>query len=170
MKKIVYFLIIILILIMIFLIFYKSKKIIFDDHTIFNMWDEYVINPEKDESIQIDIFKKVSNGNKVHGKIAPGSYGSFIIKLIRPENSKIDIQIKDMTSKPQNLMFILDNREFYSMEEMQEELKEKFLTEDSIKIDWKWQYETSQKGDIEDTKSGENPQSYIFEINAMIEE
>lgn len=170
MKKLIYFLIIIFILIMIFLIFYKSKKSIFDDHTIFNMWEEYVINPEKDESIQIDIFKKVSNGNKVHGKIAPGSYGSFIVKLIRPENSKIDIQIKDMTNKPENLMFILDNREFYSMEEMQEALKEKFLTEDRVTINWKWQYEISQEGDIEDTKSGENAQSYIFEINAIIEE
>ena len=170
MKKIVYFLIIILILIIIFLIFYQSKKIIFDDHTIFNMWDEYVINPEKNKSVQIDIFKKVSNGNKVHGKIAPGSYGCFVIKLIRPQDSKIDIKIKDITPKPKNLIFILNNREFHSIEEMQEELKEKFLTKDSIKIDWKWKYETSQEGDIEDTRSGEHAQSYIFEINAIVED
>ena len=169
MKKI-FFLIIIFILIIIFLIFYKSKKIIFDDYTIFNMWDEYVINPEKDETIQIDIFKKISNGNKTHNKIAPGSYGYFIIRLIRPQDSKIDIKINDITTKPENLIFILDKNEFNSIEEMQEKLKEKFLTEESVQINWRWKYETSQEGDIEDTKSGENAQSYIFEIHAIIEE
>ena len=169
MKKILYLFIIILILIIISLIFYKSKKIIFSEHIIFNMWNEYVINPEKDKSIQIDVFKRVSNGNKIHGKIAPGSYGDFTIKLIKPQDSKIDIKINDITTKPKNLIFILDNNEFNSIEEMQKELKEKFLTEDSIKINWKWKYETSEEGDMEDTKSGENMKSYIFEIKAILE-
>lgn len=169
MKKRLYFLIIILILIIIFIIFYKSKKMIFEEHTIFNMWNEYVINPKKDKSIQIDIFKNISNGNKIHEKIAPGSYGDFSIRLIRPQNSKIDIKIKDITSKPNNLIFILDNNEFYSIEEMQEKLKEKLLTEESTKIKWIWKYETSKEGDIEDTKSGEIAQSYIFEINAILD-
>lgn len=170
MKKIIYFLIMIFILIVIFLIFYKSKKIIFDDHTIFNMWDEYVINPEKDKSVKIDIFKKVSNGNKVHGKIAPGSYGSFTIRLIKPQNSKVDIQVKDITNKPKNLIFILDNKKFASIGKMQEELKEKLLTQDRVEVNWNWQYETTQEADIEDTKSGEKAQSYIFEIIAIVEE
>ena len=134
------------------------------------MWDEYVIYPEESKSVQIDIFRKISNGNKVHGKIAPGSYGSFVIKLIKPQEAIVEIQVKDITTKPKNLVFFLEGQEFYSMEAMQKELQEKFLTKEKVKIDWKWKYETSTEGDIEDTQSGKNAQSYLFEVKAIIEE
>lgn len=170
MKKILYIFIIILVLIIIFLNFYKSKKNILEDHTIFNMWDEYVINPEKNETVQIDIFKKINDGNKVRNKIAPGSTGSFIIKLIRPKKSSFDLEIRDITYKPKNLIFILEDKKFNSMEEMQEDLKQKFLTNNNVIINWQWKYENNEEDDIEDTKDGKKAKSYIFEMNAIIEE
>ena len=176
MKKIGYILIVlILILILIILQIYKYKENNSDDIMIFGLWNdigdknEYVINPQNHTTVQIDVFKTINNATKVYKKIATGSFGSFVIKLTRPIQSNYEIEIKDVTTKPKNLVFIIDGKKYYFAKEMEEKINEKFASANKIKINWEWKYESSQEEDIEDTKDGENAQRYIFEIKAVIE-
>ena len=89
MKKRIYLSIIILILIFIILSFFNSKKQIFDDIAIFNLWSdsddyEFKINPQEEPSLEIDVFQTGRKNKKYNKKIAPGSRGSFVIKLTKP--------------------------------------------------------------------------------------
>ena len=100
MKKIGYILIVlILILILIILQIYKYKENNSDDIMIFGLWNdigdknEYVINPQNHTTVQIDVFKTINNATKVYKKIAPGSFGSFVIKLTRPIQSNYEITL-----------------------------------------------------------------------------
>ena len=174
-KKAVFILIIILILIFIFLSFYKSKKNIFDDITIFSLWNgigdknEYVINPEKRENIKIDVFKTVEKGTEIYKKIAPGSHGKFTIKLTKPIEANSDVVLKELSNKPQNLIFTLNQKQYDSIEKMQQEINEIFKIQDEVTIYWEWPYELDTENDIQDTKEGEKAERYLFEVNAIIE-
>lgn len=194
MKKKIYIIIIILILIFIILNFYKSNKNIINDIMIFDLWEDigiktnkennqntYVINPVKQDNIQIDVYKTIQNsyevkevtdnlqGNKIYKKIAPGSYGNFLIKLERPFNSKCNIIVNDLNSKPENLVFILDNKQYNSIKEMQNKLNEIFQVENAVLIQWEWKYENTQENNLQDTYDGENVENYKFEVKAIIE-
>ena len=168
MKKVKYFLIIMLILIIIFLIFYKTPSNIFEDITIFSLWNEneYVINAKSNDKIQINVFNQINNQNK---KIAPGSSGNFKIKLIKPDETSCTVNIKEITSKPKNLIFMLDGKKYNSITEMQEAINQKLEKMDYVKINWEWEYDISQEDDLEDTEDGEKAQKYIFEVEAIIE-
>lgn len=173
-KKKMYILVLIILILILIINLIKLKKNIFNDIMIFGLWNEI---GEKNEyeitsknSIQIDVFSSIYNGNRINKKIAPGSYGKFTIKFERPEKYKFKIKIKEKTRKPQNLVFILDNKKYNNIAEMQEEINNKFLNTEKITIKWEWIYDVNEKEDIEDTKDGENAQKYIFEIEAIIEE
>ena len=127
MNKKVYILIIILILIIIILNIYKSNKKISDDITIFSLWNnivdqEYQINPQNSYETKIDIFQTISNKNGGNKKIAPGSFGKFKIKITKPLDSKCEIQLKNITAKPHNLIYSIGKQQYYSIEKLQEEL------------------------------------------------
>lgn len=176
MKKKIYILIIILILIFIILNIYKSKDIVFDDISIFSLWNdlgenqEYKINPEKQESIEINVFQTVKNSVGIHKKVAPGSFGEFTIKLIKPKEAEYKIKLKDITDKPQNLVFILNGNKYESITEMENKLNIIFQTNNIATIKWEWKYENDEYGNMKDTEDGEKAQKYIFEIKAIIEE
>ena len=174
-RKKVFILIMILILIFIILSFYKSKKNIFDDITIFSLWsevgneNEYVINPEERKNIKIDVLKTVDKGTDIYRKIAPGSHGKFTIKLTKPIGSNADVILKELSNKPQNLIFMLDKKQYNSIEKMQTEINEIFKTKNEVTIYWQWPYELDTENDVQDTKEGQKAERYLFEINAIIE-
>lgn len=174
-RKNIVLIIMILILLFILFKFYKSHINIYDDIMIFSLWEndgmakEYIINPIKEQTVQIDIFQTIYNSNKIHKKIAPGSYGSFVIKLMRPINSNCKIEVIDTMSKPQNLVFELDGQEFETLKDMEQKLNEKFAVQNIITINWEWKYENNEEGDKEDTRDGENIKKYVFEIKAIVE-
>ena len=175
MKKRIYLSIIILILIFIILSFFNSKKQIFDDIAIFNLWSdsddyEFKINPQEEPSLEIDVFQTGRKNKKYNKKIAPGSRGSFVIKLTKPLNAEYEISLKNITNKPQNLVFILDNRVYNSVEELQDKLNIIFQNQNTATIKWNWNYENNYTGNIIDTKDGEIAQKYIFEVKALIKE
>ena len=66
-------------------------------------------------------------------------------------------------------MFILDGKKFSSLEKIQENINQKFQNQDKITINWIWQYEESQEGNIQDTIDGQKAFKYIFEIKAIIQ-
>lgn len=170
-KKRIFILIIILILIFIILNLFKSKEDIFDDIMIFSLWrsignkNEYIINPQKRETIELNLF----NTSDIYRKIAPGNEGQFILRLIRPKESNFKIYIKGNSAKPQNLLFILDDEIYYNIEDMQEKLNNILQNKDNVTINWKWEYDISQEDNIKDTEDGKEAQKYVFEINALIE-
>lgn len=174
MKKKIKILIIILILIIIIFKFYKSKKDILNDIIIFSLWNdigkdkEYVINPQKDENIQINIFQTIENG--IYKKIAPGSYGKFTIRLIKTKEASCEIILREITKKPQNLIFKINNQTYNSFEEMKEKISKEIIEKNEVTINWNWKYDTNQEEDMEDTNDGEKAQKYLFEIKAIIED
>ena len=159
----------ILILIFIILTINKSPHNIFDDFLIFgfleNKENKYELSAN--EKIEIDIFNNIYKGNK---KIAPGSKGSFIIKLKKAENYNLKIKVNENTRKPQNLEFIIDGKKYSWLKNAEDIINYKLSEEDEITIDWEWQYEISQFHNIEDTKDGQSIQKYIFEVETIIEE
>lgn len=176
MKKKIYIFIIVLILIFIILNIYKSKDIIFNDISIFSLWNdlgeekEYKINPEEQQNIEIDIFQTIKNSVGIQKKVAPGCFGEFKIKLTKPKKSECKLKLKNLTDKPQNLIFILDGYKYESITEMENKINSIFQTNNIATIKWEWKYENDEYGDIRDTQDGEKAQKYIFEIKAIIEE
>ena len=192
MKKKIYLFIIILILIFIILNFCNSKNNIFNDIMIFSLWNdlgieesknEYIINPQNQETLTIDVFRTIQNGinvkkvknNKynteelnISEKIAPGSYGNFTIKLEKTLKTNCIVQLKELNSKPKNLVFIIDEQRYNSTQEMQEKLNQIFKVKNIVVVNWKWEYETTQEKNIQDTKDGENIFNYKFEIKVEI--
>ena len=64
---------------------------------------------------------------------------------------------------------MLDGKKYNSIKEMQEAITQKLEKMDSVKINWKWEYDISQEDDLEDTEDGKKAQKYIFEVEAAIE-
>lgn len=174
MKKIIQYILIliILVIIFIFLIFYKSKKNVLDDIIIFGLWNDSISKNEYEitlqDKIEINVFSTINN--KKYKKIAPGSKGSFVIKFKRPRNSIYKINIKEKTAKPQNLIFIFENKKYSSIEQIENSINQKFINNEKITINWEWKYYINEKMDEQDTRDGEKVQSYIFEIEAIIED
>ena len=112
MKKRIYILIIIIIVVLIFIILNLRDVDLneVDDIIIFSLWNEnnFELNYKNNDKIKIDVFQTAQNSTKVHKKIAPGSYGKFTIKITKPESSNCEIVIRDITQKPQNLIFELN--------------------------------------------------------------
>lgn len=174
MRKNIKHLLILIILVILFLIlkFCNSKVKIIDDITILSMWEdigaknEYEISEQK--MVEIDIYTTMSK--KVYKKIAPGSRGSFTIKFKRPQNSNYKIFINEKTVKPQNLVFMLENKKYKTLEDMEKVINETFMDKDKITIYWEWEYYIDEINDIQDTKDSKSVQRYIFQINASVEE
>ena len=171
MKKIIK-LVFILGIIFIILSFVKSRKNFIDDITILSFWKDIEAKSEYEISeknvVEIDVFTTLKS--KKYKKIAPGCKGNFIIKFIRPLKSNFQIKINEKTSKPQNLVFYIENQKFSSLKEIEKILNEKFINKEKITIDWEWEYYINEINDIQDTKDGANIEKYIFEIEAIVEE
>ena len=174
MKNIIKYILILIVFAIIFIIlnFYKSNKNIFEDIMILGLWDNRVAKNEYEitsqDTVEIDIFSTINH--KRYKKIAPGSKGSFVIKFKRPLDSIYEIKINEKTSKPQNLVFILENKKYESLKEMENIINEKFSDNQKITINWEWEYYINQTQDEQDTKDGENAKNYIFEIKAIVED
>lgn len=174
MKKRIYILIIIIIVVLIFIILNLRDVDLneVDDIIIFSLWNEnnFELNYKNNDKIKIDVFQTAQNSTKVHKKIAPGSYGKFTIKITKPESSNCEIVIRDITQKPQNLIFELNGYKYSSIESMAEEINNIFKYENKIDINWKWEYDIDKEADIQDTIDGQRAEKYIFEIMAIIDQ
>jgi len=171
MKNIIKYSLILISLFIIFIIlnFFKSKKSIFNDIMIFSLWDNLETKYEigLQDKVEIDVFTTIRNN--IYKKVAPGTSGEFIIKFKRPTNSNYKIQIKEKTKKPKNLIFIVGNHKYSSIEDMEQLINEMFINTEQIAIKWEWRYFINDFQDIQDTKDGVQAQKYIFEIETIIE-
>lgn len=141
----------------------------FENITIFNIWKktgkqiEYEVTVKK--KIEINIFETYNNNFK---KILPGSKGNFIVKIKNPLNLNYKINLKEKTKKPKNLVFIIENKVYNTLEEIESVINQQFFNKEEIVINWEWKYYINDEMDIIDTKDGESAQKYVFELMAAI--
>lgn len=175
-KKITILVILLIILVLILNCFSKTKKINFEDIIIFGLWqdigkdNEFVLDTKSNKSVLVNIYKTIKGGRKLYQKIAPGTKGEFIIRLKRDEGLKCKIIINNVTQKPQNLEFSLNNITYYSLEEMQKEINNILSEKDEVTINWEWKYDIDEQNDIEDTKDGEIAKEYVFRMDTIVED
>ncbi|MFR6022540.1 MAG: hypothetical protein ACLUHC_06425 [Clostridia bacterium] len=134
---------------------------------------------EKEEQLQaISLNSTINNKTVSNNKIAPGTQGSFQIKLdATGAEVGIDyiVRFENESNKPTNLKFKYENKEYKSLTELQNNLTGTINANDGektkvITIDWIWPYETGTTAeqilanDKIDTQNAKSIRNYTFNI------
>lgn len=184
-KKTAFLLIIILIILLFFILFNKfSKKESSDDIIFFKLFsqdkqdnitkeNEYVFDFSKNNEIStnMNLWQTISKNTLINEKIAPGTEGEFEIKLKSNKSIYYEIDFLSQNKKPKNLVFLIkgNNKQYSKLEDLRDELQgdlNKMETK-SIIIQWKWDYDTGNKDNIQDTKDGISIKDYHFYVHAV---
>ena len=180
-KKIVIVLIVLLILLFALLggstyAKYKSKVTGNANADVSN-WN-FLVNNNKEIMQTISLNSTINNSTLVGNKIAPGTSGSFQIKL-DATNSETGVNyivnFENETQKPRNLKFTYNNKTYNTLADLEKDLIGTIGVNDSNKvkelnIGWNWKYETGNtpqeiaKNDEIDTEDGKNLNNYTFSM------
>ncbi len=117
----------------------------------------------------ISLSDTINKNTLIREKIAPGTKGSFEILLETNEKINYEIKFESKNEKPKNLNFQIEgqDREYKSLEDMENNLMGEISKNKKIIINWKWDYERNNTQDLQDTKDGENIKNYQFTIYAI---
>lgn len=141
-------------------------------------WD-FKVNGQKEQVQTISLGSTYDESTLVNGKIAPGTRGSFQI-IVDGTGSDVGIDYKikflNENSKPQNLKFYYNEKQYNSILELEDELSGTIdaNAEDKTKtftINWEWQYETGNNpteiasNDKIDTQNAQEIENYTFNVN-----
>ena len=139
----------------------------------------FKVNEKEDKLQTISLKSTVNNSSLVNNKIAPGTEGSFQIKL-DATGSEVGInyiiKFENESEKPTNLKFTYNNKSYNSLTELQEALtgtinadeKNKITT---LTIGWNWKYETGTSlqqiatNDVVDTQDAKKMNNYTFDVS-----
>lgn len=139
----------------------------------------FKVNEKEDRIQTISLKSTVNNSSLVNNKIAPGTEGSFQIKL-DATGSEVGInyiiKFENESEKPTNLKFTYNNNTYNSLTELQEALtgtinaneKNKITT---LTIGWNWKYETGNSlqqigtNDVVDTQDAKKINNYTFDVS-----
>lgn len=138
----------------------------------------FKINGKKEQVQSIDLASTINNKTILDSRIAPGTSGSFDIIIDATETQvgiKYNIKSIEETTKPHNLKFIYEDKEYDSLQKLQEKLSGTINANDenkvrTLEIQWKWNYQTGStkeeinRNDLLDTQDAQNIQSYKFTI------
>ena len=127
----------------------------------------------------IKINSNYDESTLVNGKVAPGTQGSFDI-VIDATGSEVGVEyavtFANERHKPTNMKFIYDNKEYDSLQEIEENLTGTIEANATLKkvtytINWLWDYETGNTSEIiandkTDTNEGILGTSYSFDVIA----
>lgn len=189
-KKVIIFIFFLLVLIIFLFLSKKNLKKTFQDELIF--FKLFSSHTSKKEEKQATILPKnqaysfkvsyrnidfkniyladtMKRDTLVREKIAPGTEGDFEIILQTNQRVNYRIEFKSTNEKPKNLYFKIEgkDRKYIQLEDMEKELKGEITESKSIKIHWKWDYETDKRQNFQDTKDGEMIRQYKFTIYAI---
>ena len=134
---------------------------------------------ENEEKLQtISLKSTLNNKTLTNNKIAPGTEGSFQIKLDATGSDvgiNYIVRFNNESQKPTNLKFTYEGKTYNSLTELQEVLigtinadaqdKTKALT-----IGWNWKYETGSTAqeilanDLVDTENAKQISNYTFDV------
>lgn len=141
----------------------------------------FLVNGQTATITNLNLANTYNSDTLVENRIAPGTKGSFDIK-IDTTGSEVGIDYKviftNEQSKPQNLQFIYDGHKVNSIKELEEFLKGTIEanSEEKIKtmtIEWNWPYETGNLqnekilADARDTQDGKALEQYQFDITII---
>lgn len=141
-------------------------------------WSFKVNDSIGDIEQMINLASTANNETLVNNKIAPGTQGSFIIK-IDGKGSEVGIRYELGTNyqdnKPTNLKFKYNGTTYDTMDALLADAGGYIDANDSnkvreIQIDWEWPYETGTNdteklnGDLADTDDGRTINNFSFEI------
>ncbi len=138
----------------------------------------FKVNEQESKIQTISLKSTINNSTLKSNKIAPGTEGSFQIK-IDANNSDVGINyiinFENETSKPTNLKFVYDNKTYNTLEELKDKLTGVINANDNdkvkiITIGWNWSYETGttkdekDKNDEIDTREAKTLNDYTFNV------
>ena len=110
----------------------------------------FKVNGKEDQIQKIDLLSTYDNETLIDNKIAPGTSGKFDIILdATGSDVGVNYQVRFLneSEKPQNLIFVYDNNEYSTIQDLEQNLtgtidaNEENKTR-TITIEWKWKYET----------------------------
>lgn len=138
----------------------------------------FKVNEKEDKIQTISLKSTMNNSTLTNNKIAPGTEGSFQIK-IDATNSEVGInyviKFENETKKPSNLKFMYEGTTYNSLAELQKVLTGTINANDQNKskiltINWNWNYETGNSAqeislnDNIDTQDGKQISNYTFDV------
>ena len=141
----------------------------------------FKVNGKEDQIQKIDLLSTYDNETLIDNKIAPGTSGKFDIILdATGSDVGVNYQVKFLneSEKPQNLIFVYDNNEYSTIQDLEQNLtgtidaNEENKTR-TITIEWKWKYETGSteeeinQNDIIDTETAKQIRNYTFDVNVI---
>ena len=122
----------------------------------------------------VNLADTIKQDTLTYEKIAPGVNGEFEIIIDSNKTMNYKINFNSLNEKPKNLQFTYEegNIKANSLEELSNNLSGIILenTTKVIRINWSWDYENNQDGNIQDTKDAKNIANYNFNINVTGEE
>ena len=141
---------------------------------ILNSDNIFKISARNSETRETSLFSNISNETNWNRIIYPGTKGEFSIQLYGQENLNYQIIFQSKNQKPKNLVFKEKGRDNYyeTLEALGETLTGNIEKGEmkEVTIEWQWQYETNENGDMQDTKDGNELKEYNFLIIARGEE
>ena len=142
----------------------ENKNTVKNDNS--NNYNIIKVSTKKQTTKEMSLFSNLNNQINWNKIIYPGTSGKFEIKLYGQENLQYEVTFKSKNQKPRNLVFKQNGKEYETLEELGENLKGNLKKDEirNIVIEWKWEYETNEKQDMQDTKDGEEISKYNFEI------
>ena len=141
----------------------------------------FKVNGKEDQIQKIDLLSTYDNETLIDNKIAPGTSGKFDITLdATGSDVGVNYQVRFLneSEKPQNLIFVYDNNEYSTIQDLEQNLtgtidaNEENKTR-TITIEWKWKYETGSteeeinQNDIIDTETAKQIRNYTFDVNVI---
>ena len=139
----------------------------------------FKVNENEEEIQTIKLASTINNETLVNNKIAPGTNGSFTIKVDGTGSDvgiNYTVNVQNETQKPQNLVFIYNDTQYTTIQELAENLSGTIDANEedktrTITINWKWQYETGEntneiaQNDKIDTKNAKELNDYTFDVH-----
>ena len=141
------------------------------------MWS-FKVYGDNEQTQNVKLASTVDDITLVDNKIAPGTKGSFSIK-IDGEGSDVginyNIKVQNETQKPANLFYTYQGKTYTDLNELALEASGTINADDSNKVkeilvNWEWPYQTGSdeisksKNDAQDTQDGKNISNYTFDI------
>lgn len=141
-------------------------------------WSFKVNDEIGDIAESIDLASTVNDQTLANNKIAPGTQGSFVIKIDGTDSEvgiKYELSTKTQVDKPTNLKFKYNGTTYDTIGALLADAGGYINANDTdkvrnIQIDWEWPYETGEtaaekySGDLSDTDNGRSNTNFKFDI------
>ena len=138
----------------------------------------FKVNENEEEIQTIKLASTINNETLVNNKIAPGTNGSFTIKVDGTGSDvgiNYTLNVQNETQKPQNLIYTYNGKTYNNISEIAKDASGIINANDEnkvkeIKIDWSWNYETGSKkkkkiaNNKQDTIDAKTITDYSFDI------